>query len=129
MLRSFLAALFTLVVLDALWLGLVAADFYRRSLAPIARMSNGGLAPIWPIAALVYPAIALGISVFVLGRSRSHYEALAYGALYGAITFAVYDLTNHSTLREWQTTMTLVDIAWGAFSCAAASSAAHAIGR
>lgn len=119
MLQMFVVALAALVILDGLWLGLVMKDFYRRSLAPIARMADGGLDPIWPIAALVYPVIALGLTVFVLSRVRVPMEALLMGALFGAITYAVYDLTNHATLREWTTTMTIVDICWGAVSCGA----------
>lgn len=121
MARQFGIAVLTLVVLDGLWLGLVMKDFYRRHLAPIARMDGAALDPIWPVAALVYPVIALGITVFVLGRSKTPAEALMYGALFGALTYAVYDLTNHATLREWTTTMTVVDIIWGAFSCAVVS--------
>lgn len=121
MVRQFGIALLTLVVLDGLWLGLIMKDFYRRALGPIARMEGGGLDPIWPVAALVYPVIALGITVFVLGRAKAPTEALLYGALFGALTYAVYDLTNHATLREWSTTMTVVDIMWGAVSCASAS--------
>lgn len=122
MMRQFAIALVTLLVLDGLWLGVVMKDFYRRALAPIARMTeDGGLDPIWPIAALVYPVIALGLSVFVVARARSPLEALMFGALFGAIAFAVYDLTNHATLREWRATMTIVDICWGAVSCATAS--------
>jgi uncharacterized membrane protein len=121
MLRGFAIALAVLVVLDGLWLGLVMADFYRRSLAPIARMADGGLAPIWPIAALVYPILALGLAVFVLARAASPLAAAQLGALFGMITFAVYDLTNHATLRDWRPIMTVVDIAWGGFSCGLAS--------
>ncbi len=121
MVRQFGIALLTLVILDGLWLGLIMKDFYRRNLAPIARMSGNSLDPIWPVAALVYPVIALGITVFVLGRSKTPSEALMYGALFGALTYAVYDLTNHATLREWTTTMTVVDVMWGAVSCAAAA--------
>lgn len=119
--RQFALALVAFVVLDGLWLGVIASDFYRESLAPIARMTDGRLDPIWPVAVLVYPVLALGVTVFVLGRSRTVSGAVAYGALFCALTFAVYDLTNHSTLRDWRTAMTLVDITWGACSCAAAS--------
>ena len=122
--RAFAVALVVLVVLDGLWLGLVMKDFYRRSLAPIARMADGGLDPIWPIAALVYPVIALGLTVFVLSRSAPPAQAAMLGALFGMITFSVYDLTNHATLREWRTAMTLIDIAWGGVSCGLASLAA-----
>jgi uncharacterized membrane protein len=121
MVRDFGLALVVLVVLDGLWLGFVMNEFYRRSLAPIARMADGRLDPIWPVAALVYPVLALGLAVFVLPRARAPLEALALGALFGAITYAVYDLTNHATLREWRTAVTVVDISWGAVSCGVAS--------
>jgi uncharacterized membrane protein len=121
MLVHFAISLGILIVLDGLWLGVVMKDFYRRSLAPIARMADGALDPIWPIAALVYPVIAAGLAVLVLARARTPLEALSLGAFFGAVSFAVYDLTNHATLREWRTAMTIVDIWWGAFSCGVAS--------
>ena len=76
MLRQFAVALVVLLVADGLWLGVVMRDFYRRSLAPVARMAEGGLDPIWPIAALVYPLLAVGLTVFVLARARTPVEAL-----------------------------------------------------
>ena len=129
MLRQCAVVLVALLVLDGLWLGVVMRDFYRRSLTPIARMADGGLDPIWPIAALVYPVLAVGLTVFVLGRARRPLEALALGAVFGALTFAVYDLTNHATLREWRVAMTVIDIGWGALSCGVASWVAATIVR
>lgn len=117
MLRHFALALLTLVILDGVWLGFVMGDFYRRQLGSLARLADGRLDPLWPVAALVYPAIALGLAVFVLARARTPLDARRHGALFGALTYAVYDLTNHATLRDWRTTMTLVDIGCGAFSC------------
>jgi uncharacterized membrane protein len=119
--RGFAVTLGVLCVLDGLWLGFVMREFYRESLAPIARMRDGGLDPIWPIAILVYPVIALGLTIFVLGRATTPSEALMLGALFGMTTFAVYDLTNHATLRDWRPVMTVVDILWGGFSCGIAS--------
>lgn len=129
MLRQFAIVLAVIVVLDVIWLGVLMKDFYRQSLAPIARMSGGGLDPIWPIAALVYPVIAIGLSVLVVSRARTATEALWLGAVFGATSFAVYDLTNHATLREWRAAMTVVDIGWGAFSCGAASWLAATLSR
>ena len=119
MLRQFLWALVGFAVLDGLWLGLLMKDFYRRHLAHLARMADGGLAPIWPVAALVYPALAGGLAVFVLARAKSPSEALVMGAFFGLVTYGVYDLTNHSTLRDWPAVLTVVDISWGVFMCGA----------
>jgi len=127
MLTRFGVVLAVLVVLDGIWLGVVMKDFYRRSLAPLARLSDGGLDPIWPIAALVYPVLAAGITIFVLPRARAPMESLLFGALFGALTFAVYDLTNHAVLRDWRPEMTIVDILWGAVSCGTAAWAATAV--
>jgi uncharacterized membrane protein len=129
MLRQFATALAVLIVLDGIWLGVVMKDFYRESLAPVARMSGGRLDPIWPIAALVYPVIAGGLAVLVLARARTAGEALWLGAFFGATSFAVYDLTNHATLRDWRAAMTIVDICWGACSCGAACWVAAALSR
>lgn len=95
----------------------------------MARLSGGGLDPIWPIAALVYPLLATGLAVLVVSRVRTPGEALYLGALFGAISFAVYDLTNHATLREWRPAMTVIDICWGAFSCGVASWVAATFSR
>jgi uncharacterized membrane protein len=119
--RAFFLVLVVLVVLDGIWLGVVMRSFYRDSLAPIARMRDGGLDPVWPVAALVYPIMAAGLTIFVLGRAASAAEAARLGAGFGLITFAVYDLTNHATLRDWRTAMTVVDILWGGVSSATAS--------
>lgn len=121
MLRDFLLTLATLVVLDGLWLGVIMKDYYRQSLAPIARMSDGSLAPIWAIAALVYPLLAAGLAVLVVPRAVSAREALLLGAFFGFVTYGVYDLTNHATLREWRTATTLIDMAWGTASCGMAA--------
>ena len=128
-LKGFAVALLVLVVMDGIWLGMLMKGFYRESLAPIARMRDGGLDPIWPIAALVYPVIALGLALFVLGRATSPVNAAVLGAMFGVITFAVYDLTNHATLRDWRPLMTVVDIVWGGVSCATASWVSAALTR
>ena len=129
MLRHFFTALGSLIVLDIIWLGVLMGDFYRRSLAPVARLAGDQLDPRWPVAALVYPVIAAGLSVLVLSRARTATEALWLGAVFGATSFAVYDLTNHATLREWRAAMTLIDIGWGAVSCGVASWVAASISR
>lgn len=117
MLSQFGVAAVSLIALDALWLGLLMNAFYKRQLAPLARMSDGNFAPIWPAAAMVYVFLAVGVTVLVVGRARSPLDALALGALLGLVTYGVYDFTNYSTLREWPLALVFVDVAWGGVLC------------
>ena len=110
-------AILSFILLDAVWLGFVMNGFYKRHLAPVARMSGGILTPIWPAAALVYPLLAVGIVVFVVARARSPLEALTLGMLLGLVIYGVYDMTNLATLREYPVVLAVVDIAWGAVLC------------
>ena len=64
----------------------------------------------------------------------THTRGLAAGGLstaqmlrlsIGPLTLAVYDPTNHATVREWRAALTLVGIAWGAVSCGTAARAAR----
>jgi len=36
-----------------------------------------------------------------------------FGALFGLITYATYDLTNLATLKNWSLAVTVVDLIWG----------------
>ena len=120
-------ALVALVALDALWLGLVMKAFYKQQLAPLARMADGNLAPIWPAAAMVYLFLAAGVTLLVLGRARSPLDALALGALLGLVIYGVYDFTNYATLREWPLPLVIVDVMWGTVLCAATAWVATAL--
>ena len=111
------------MVLDGVWLGLLMKNFYRDQLAPIVRLADGGIAPHWPAAFAVYVLLGTGIALFVIPRASTVPLAAAYGALFGLVVYGVYDFTNYSTLRQWPFVLTLADVAWGAFACAAASAA------
>jgi uncharacterized membrane protein len=109
------------MVLDGVWLGVVMKHFYREQLAPIIRLANGGIAPNWPAAIVVYLLLGTGIAVFVIPRAETVASAAAFGALLGLVVYGVYDFTNYSTLRQWPFVLTLADAAWGTAATAAAS--------
>jgi len=107
--------------LDAVWLSWAGPNFYRPRLGDILadsfRMMPALVFYAAYIAAIVWfavrPALSLGIGAATLN-----------GALLGAICYATYDLTNQATMRTWSTTVTVADIAWGAFATAVAAAAA-----
>ena len=103
------------MVLDGVWLGLLMKNFYREQLAPIVRLADGGIAPNWPAALVVYALLGTGIALFVIPRASTVPLAAAYGALFGLVVYGVYDFTNYSTLRQWPFVLTLADVAWGAW--------------
>ena len=111
------------MVLDGVWLGLLMKNFYRDQLAPIARLGNGGMAPNWPAAFVVYALLGTGIALFVIPRAPSVPLAAAYGALFGLVVYGVYDFTNYSTLRQWPFALVFADVAWGVVASAACAAA------
>src|SRR5918993_1516239 len=117
---GYLAALATLAVLDALWLGVVSRDFYKARLGELLLDQ-----PNWPVAILFYLVHAVGVVVFPVPLAASWLSAVLYGALFGFVVYAAYDLTNLATLRGWPMAISLVDLAWGAAVSAAACLAAY----
>ena len=117
------------MVLDGLWLGLLMKNFYREKLAPIVRLADGGIAPNWPAALVVYVLLGAGIALFVIPRASTVASAAAFGALFGLVVYGVYDFTDYSTLRQWPFALTLADTAWGALASAAAAVAVRLVAR
>ncbi len=117
------------MVLDGVWLGLLMKHFYREQLAPIVRLSNGGIAPNWPAALVVYALLGTGIALFVIPRAPTVPLAAAHGALFGLVVYGVYDFTNYSTLRQWPLVLTFADLAWGVVASAACAVIARMVIR
>ena len=117
------------MVLDGIWLGVVMKSFYREQLAPIVRLANGGIAPNWPAAIVVYVLLGTGIALFVVPRATTLSSAAGLGALLGLVVYGVYDFTNYSTLRQWPFVLTLADTAWGTLATALASVVVRFVAR
>jgi uncharacterized membrane protein len=115
-------------VLDAVWLGFAMNTFYRSQLAPIVRLSaDGGIAPNWAAAVLVYVVLGIGIASFVLPGASSLAAAAGAGALFGFCVYGVYDLTNFSTLAQYPLAIAVVDTAWGTFATAVCATIVRAV--
>jgi uncharacterized membrane protein len=108
---GYLAGLLVLGVLDAVWLGFVARDFYKAGIGHLMAPSVR-IAP----AAAFYLLFPLGLMIFAVQPAlaeASLLRAALLGALFGLFCYATYDLSNFATLRDWPLSVTLVDIAWG----------------
>ncbi len=118
------------LVLDMIWLLLVARGFYVAELGPLMKAN-----PNLGAAAAFYLIYLAGLTIFVLlpaASQDSTSHALVYGAIFGLVAYATYDLTNLATLNGFSIRLALVDMAWGtvvtALSATGALLAAKAIG-
>jgi uncharacterized membrane protein len=111
------------VVVDLLWLTVMAGRVYRPTLGDIA-LSGVDLAP----AAAFYVIYPIGVMIFAVAparQRRSLSAALLYGALFGFFCYATYDLTNQATLRHWTLQLTVIDVAWGCVLTAIAAATGY----
>ncbi len=121
-LPAYAAALVTLLVLDAVWLGTMVPALYRPALAHLLAP-----APALLPAGLFYLLYAAG--VVGLAVRPAWPAAAARGALLGLVAYGTYDLTSAATLRDWPVVITLADMAWGVVITTAAALAATGVSR
>jgi uncharacterized membrane protein len=109
---SFVASLVTMTIIDATWLGVIAPKFYKKYIGFI--MSDS---PNWYAATAFYIIFIIGLTTFVVYPGWKNSDSLLhvglFGALFGLVTYATYDLTNQATLKNWPFTVTVVDMIWG----------------
>ena len=108
---------------DAAWLTTMAAALYRPAIGHLMR-TDFAVVP----AVLFYAIYLLGVVVFVIREARDTKSAFARGALFGFVCYATYDLTNQATLVAWPWSVTLADLAWGAFVTGTSSAVGHRVG-
>jgi len=106
------ATLLTLLVVDGVWLGVIAKDFYRTNLGHLMAENVNFLA-----AGLFYVVYPLGVVYFAGSaglESGAWLDATLCGALFGFVAYATYDLSNWATLKAFPAQVAVVDMIWGA---------------
>jgi uncharacterized membrane protein len=122
---SWLTCACVMVVLDVLWIGVIAASLYQAGIGHLMAPS-----PNVGVAVLFYAVYALGLVVFVV---QPHYANPSRtlvplrGALFGFCAYATYDLTNLATLKDWPYWLAALDMAWGSVISAAAALAGQQV--
>jgi uncharacterized membrane protein len=117
--KLFFIALPVFFVIDMIWLVLVAKNFYQKQIGFLMKPDIN-----WFAAIIFYLLFILGLVTFVISpavEKQSWIHALLFGALFGLITYATYDLTNLATLKDWPLVVTVVDLIWGTVLAASIS--------
>lgn len=110
-LAAYAATLAVMLVLDILWIGVIAKPLYQQGIGHLMAEQ-----PRLGIAVGFYLMYAAGLVVFAVqqgGPGSDWRSAALYGALFGFFCYATYDLTNLATLRNWPASLAAIDIAWG----------------
>ena len=116
-LKLYATCIVAIIVIDFIWIGLLMKSFYVEQMRLIGRISGDKFEPVFWAAGLTYVVLSIGIVQFVLpkiGTETSWISAFGIGALFGFVIYATYDLTNYSTLKDWNLILTFTDLTWGA---------------
>ncbi len=123
--KQYLTALVTFLIIDGIWLTVVAKNFYAKYLgylmAPTPNLIAAGVFYLIYILTLVVLVVAPAL------QKGSLSSALLMGGLLGLCAYATYDLTNLATIKDWPLVITIVDLVWGTFLTAAVAGISYLI--
>ncbi len=117
--KLYAIALPVFFVIDMIWLGFLAKDFYRAQIGALLKPNVN-----WTAAVIFYFIFIAGLVVFVITpalEKNSWTHAVFLGALFGLVCYATYDLTNLAVAKDWPLLVTIVDLAWGSVLAASVS--------
>lgn len=121
---AYLSAALCMLVLDAIWLSLVASRLYRPILGDILLADGFRLAPAVAFY-FIYLAGIIILAVMPAIEAERWTKAALLGLALGFVAYSTYDLTNQATLRTWSTTITVIDMIWGSFLTMSAATAGY----
>lgn len=123
--KLYAIALPVFFAIDMIWLGLVAKNFYREQIGSLMKPDVNFTAAI-----IFYLIFIFGLVTFVIApavEKGSWAYAVIFGALFGLVCYATYDLTNLAVTKDWPLLVTIVDLVWGAVLASSVSTATYFI--
>ena len=112
-------------ILDFVWLGFVAKKIYYDEMGKMLRDKPNMVAAL-----LFYVIYVAGVVCFVVSpalKNDSLVNAVLFGAFFGLVAYATYDLTNLATMKSFSRKIVVIDLIWGACITAAMSVGAFII--
>lgn len=125
--KLYLLTLSVFLSIDFVWLAFVARKFYADQIGFLMKSNVNFVA-----AFLFYLLFVFGLMVFVISpalEKKSLMSAVLMGALFGLVTYATYDLTNHATVKNWPIIVTIVDLIWGTVLAASVSAISYLLAK
>ncbi len=115
---GFLATLICFLVLDAIWLGLLAKDIYLFALEGRLRQEY----PLFPwIAFYLFYAGTITYLVVIPNLAEDSFKVAFKGAVLGCASYGAYNMTNYAIMEGWPLHITMIDLLWGTLVTAVSS--------
>jgi uncharacterized membrane protein len=126
-LRAYIAILAAFLVLDGIWIALVAMPLFQASLGAILNPSPNvaAIAAFYPIYAFGNYWLALRPAL----AARAMQIAVINAAVLGLAAYATFDLTGLAVIKGWTLKLALIDIGWGMAASVIAAVAGYLAGR
>jgi uncharacterized membrane protein len=128
---AYLLCLLILLLLDGVFIKFVATKSYRDHLGDLMRAKPAALPGV--ILYIFYIGAILLYGVWPLlhlldsaSWTQEWLKVAVWGAGLGLTTYGMYGLTNKALLKNWPTSVLLLDIAWGALLTAVTVSVGYA---
>lgn len=98
--------------IDAVWLGIMTPLVYRPALGEVISDSPRVLPAL-----LFYTFYALGIVALIVKPAHQlklpMHAVVRNGAVFGALAYGTYELTNYATIAIWPLHIVVLDVIWG----------------
>ena len=110
------------LIIDVLWLSIAVKSFYRPHLGSLLNDK-----PVMWAAILFYLIYVFGLTILILRPAiinDSIFQGFWTGILFGIVAYGTYNLTNMATIKNWSSTVAIVDMIWGGLLTGTASAIA-----
>ena len=111
LLTAFIFASIIFLIIDVIWLSITVKALYRPHLGGLLRDQ-----PIMWAAVLFYLIYMIGLSIIILRPALindSILQAFWTGIIFGVVAYGTYNLTNMATIKNWSSTIVMIDMIWG----------------
>ncbi|HYN55285.1 MAG TPA: DUF2177 family protein [Methylotenera sp.] len=110
---AYLSIAIVMVVLDFIWLAIIAKPIYQSGIGHLMAPEPNLL-----FAGLFYMVYVLALIIFSIkpyASSPGLRKTTIAAAIFGFFVYASYDLTNLAVLKNWPINLALIGLAWGIF--------------
>lgn len=113
MIKNILLIFIILLLIDLIWLYLIKDKYAQQ----IVKIQNQEVVVNYYSALFVYVLLAIGLYYLSINKTDIMTK-VKLSALFGLITYGVYDFTNGAIFKDWDFKLAIMDTMWGSILCA-----------